>query len=188
MTDAAQVRRFIKQRRAAQSAAHLQSRSREICRRLLSLPQYAGAQDIFVYLPMPGEVCTHAFIAAAEAQGKRLSYPVCLRPGEMVAGRAHPKDMERNRYGGMQPMAGRYVAIDPQALQLAIVPGLAFDPACNRMGHGAGYYDRFLCRAGAGLVKIGVCFAFQMVQALHAQPWDVPMDLVVTEKRLYSRE
>jgi 5-formyltetrahydrofolate cyclo-ligase len=83
-------------------------------------------------------------------------------------------------------------------LDLVLVPGLAFDPAGNRLGRGAGFYDRFLAElrraedaggegasGGCGrAVVCGVCFESQVVPAVPAESWDVPVKAIATEGRL----
>lgn len=70
----------------------------------------------------------------------------------------------------------------PGELDLIVVPGVAFTPQGVRMGRGRGYYDRYLAQPGLRAVKVGVCFAHQLVEALPVEPHDVPMDCVVTER------
>jgi 5-formyltetrahydrofolate cyclo-ligase len=72
-------------------------------------------------------------------------------------------------------------AIDPQAIDLVLVPGVAFDPHGGRLGYGAGYYDRFLPRLRPGTPRVGVCFALQVVDAVPRLPHDVAVDVVLTE-------
>ncbi|MBQ90123.1 MAG: 5-formyltetrahydrofolate cyclo-ligase, partial [Acidimicrobiaceae bacterium] len=85
-------------------------------------------------------------------------------------------------YGILQP--GEGAEVDPLGLDLIVVPLVAVDRHGNRVGHGAGFYDRtFAARADRPPppVLLGVCHGFQVVEALSAQPWDVPVDLVVTD-------
>ncbi len=70
--------------------------------------------------------------------------------------------------------------VAPREVDLWLVPGVAFDPRGNRLGHGAGYYDRLL--AGAPGRKIGVAWAFQVVDHVPSAPHDIPMDALVTDE------
>lgn len=70
---------------------------------------------------------------------------------------------------------------EPRELDLVIVPGTAFTAARARMGRGRGYYDKYLAQPEVHAVKIGVCYAHQLVGELPAEPHDVTMDYVVTD-------
>lgn len=82
-----------------------------------------------------------------------------------------------------EPQGGQLIR--PQALDVILVPLVAFDAQCRRLGHGAGYYDRYLAQTDA--LRIGVGFACQKVDAIHALPHDIAMDLIVTEEEILSR-
>ena len=71
-------------------------------------------------------------------------------------------------------------------IDIVIVPGVAFDKKYNRMGYGKGYYDRFLKDMTA--LKIGVCHSFQLVDEIPSEPHDIKMDMIVTEREIWSRE
>ena len=76
----------------------------------------------------------------------------------------------------------------PAAMDLALVPGLAFDRAGRRLGRGGGHYDRLLARAPLrAAFKIGLAFAWQLQPRVPAARHDVPMDLVATEKELIGQ-
>ena len=73
--------------------------------------------------------------------------------------------------------------IDPDKLELIVTPGVAFDSKGNRLGRGKGYYDRLPATTKA--TKIGVAYHFQIVDELPAEPHDVPMDIVITDRTVY---
>jgi 5-formyltetrahydrofolate cyclo-ligase len=70
---------------------------------------------------------------------------------------------------------------DPSEIDLVIVPGTAFTAAGARCGRGRGYYDKYLARPDVHAVKVGVCFAHQLVGELPAEPHDVAMDYIITD-------
>jgi 5-formyltetrahydrofolate cyclo-ligase len=76
------------------------------------------------------------------------------------------------------------VPVRTQALDLVVVPGVAFDTACHRLGRGAGVYDRFLASLGTATRRVGVALDARIVPALPIDPHDVPMHLVATERRV----
>ena len=64
------------------------------------------------------------------------------------------------------------------------MPGVAYDPEGNRVGRGKGYYDRLL--AGARATKIGIAYDFQVVDSIEAEPHDVRVDVVITDRRIFT--
>jgi 5-formyltetrahydrofolate cyclo-ligase len=82
-------------------------------------------------------------------------------------------------FGAMEPIGGRL--LDPAELDLVIVPGVAFDRSGNRVGYGAGYYDRFLRRTRPGVPAVAVAFAVQVVPEVPAGGTDRRVDAIVTE-------
>ena len=74
--------------------------------------------------------------------------------------------------------------IEPSEIDFAIIPGVAFDPMCHRLGRGRGFYDRLL--TGLQCPLAGVAYSWQMVEAVPTDPWDIRLDLVVTDSDCYS--
>lgn len=88
-----------------------------------------------------------------------------------------------NHFGILEPLEATMLA--KEQLQVILVPLVGFDEQCHRMGHGAGYYDRYL--ADMKVLKIGVAFEEQKYSSLLVQPHDVDMDMIVTAKQVYKR-
>lgn len=89
-----------------------------------------------------------------------------------------------SNYGILEPPFVEGNTIEPNRFDVIIVPGSAFDINKNRMGYGAGFYDRFLRRTSIECCKIGICFDFQVSEKIPFDEYDVPLDLLVTEKRI----
>jgi 5-formyltetrahydrofolate cyclo-ligase len=85
------------------------------------------------------------------------------------------------RYGIPAPADVGTARVEVDGFDLVVVPGLAFDPNGFRLGRGVGYYDRFLSRARSKTVA-GLAFSWRIVPEVPVDPWDVPVDAVVTEK------
>ena len=157
---------------------------------LLELPRFRRGARIAMYLPMPGEVDLRPCIEAARRRGIDLYVPRILshRRCSMAFARLAPEGgADVNRYGIEEPApsARRLPAI---ALDVVVVPVVGFDRMGNRLGMGAGYYDRML-RRRRGPARhwrrpylVGVAFASQELPRIAASPWDVPLDIVVTER------
>ena len=95
---------------------------------------------------------------------------------------AHPTDWVKGVFGNAEP-AARLPGIDPNDLEVIVVPGVVFGPAGERIGMGAGFYDRYLLQA-KGAVRVGFGHDFQFLgEPVPQQEWDARMDAVVTESR-----
>ncbi len=172
------LRQEMKVRKALLSAEDKLSKSEQIFAQLEQLPVFAMAKTIMAYWAMPDEVQTHAAVCRWAAAGKHIVLPVvdgCNLILREFSG------VERLCAGQLcsigEPVAGR--EYQPEALDLIVVPGVAFDKQGGRMGRGKGYYDRLLATTNA--YKIGVCFDCQLVSVVPLEPFDVRMDAVITE-------
>ena len=76
------------------------------------------------------------------------------------------------------------VMIDPEELDLMIIPLVAFDENCNRIGQGKGYYDRYLAKTNC--LKIGVAYEYQKVNHIESDKFDIKLDMIITEKEIYK--
>jgi 5-formyltetrahydrofolate cyclo-ligase len=154
-------------------------RSSDVARRLLELPEAAGARRIFTFLSFGGEVSTEPVIAAFRDRGATVAVPVLEAGGmeavDLPAGAA----LVLSGYGAMEP-ADR-LPVDPAEIDLVASPGLAFDRTGRRLGYGGGYFDAFLPRLRPDCPVVGVCFAEQVVAEVPAGPGDRAVAVVVTD-------
>jgi 5-formyltetrahydrofolate cyclo-ligase len=86
-------------------------------------------------------------------------------------------------FGILEPRKESARIFNPEEIDLVIVPGVAFDEHRNRIGFGAGFYDRFLESVRPSCAKIGIAFEFQIYDEVPVEEHDIPLDLVITEKR-----
>jgi 5-formyltetrahydrofolate cyclo-ligase len=131
-------------------------------------------------------------LAALISRSKRAYLPsfAGCRPGEMRWRPFVPgAPVRRLRYGVLEPVAPR-ASLAPRYLDLVIVPLVAFDSDGNRLGMGAGYYDRcfsFLNTSTRKPELMGVGYEFQRVEHIEPKPWDVPVSKVITECGIHVR-
>lgn len=176
------VRVEMIERRMAQSPEVVRRASSVVVRRLLDLPEMAGRRRIGAYLGIRGEVDPSAL---CEVERLEVALPVTTA-GEPLRFVVPSGPLEPGPYGIRQP--GRGHEVDPLDLEVIVVPLVAVDHRGNRVGHGAGFYDRtFAARRDrpAPPVLIGICHAFQVVGQLDARPWDVPLDVIVTDAGIH---
>ena len=170
----------MKGRRAALCEQERREKSRRICERIRGLPCYQDADLIFAYLAMKGEVLLDELIEDAWAGKKAVAVPK-VSGREMEFYRLDTfKEVKAGFQGIREPVKKHPV----QGMRpLFLMPGVAFDRERRRVGHGGGYYDRYLERCPVP-VKLGVTFDFQIFSQVPAEWFDVRADLVVTESEL----
>ena len=154
--------------------------SERACGRILALEAYKAARTVMCYHSTPGEVDTLKLIERMRADGKAVCLPKIIAKGVLEARRA-----DRVVPGPYGIPAPEGPLVPPEEIDLIVVPGLAFDRDCHRLGQGGGYYDRYLpdCRGATA----GLAFECQMADELPLEAHDVQLDYVATEKALYHR-
>jgi 5-formyltetrahydrofolate cyclo-ligase len=160
------------------------AKSDKIKRRLFKEEHFKQAKAIMCYVSKSYEVDTRAIIEEALKLGKRLIVPVTktqektLIPSEI----SDPeKDLEKGAFGICEPKKDCMKTVDLKDIDLVIVPGIAFDRKGNRIGHGQGYFDRFLSNLPRKIPTIGLAFKLQLVKRINTLPWDVPVTKLITE-------
>lgn len=177
-------------RRAVRAAAagfypqHGAAYSRRLLGRLLSLPEYQTCRTLFCFVGTGCEADTLPLIRHALQSGRRVAVPLCTGPGRMEA-RLVP-DLSalasRGAYGIPEPAADAPL-LDKEAIDFAVVPCLCCDREGRRLGHGGGYYDRYL--ADAAFPWAVVCPQALLAAAVPADPWDVIAPIVATDQAIY---
>jgi 5-formyltetrahydrofolate cyclo-ligase len=161
----------------------------EIARRVWTVPEVAAARTLLLFADLPEEVHTDTIAAEAARRGVTVVYPLTrMETREMTLHRVpSPSDLRTGNYGIREP-APDAPRIDPAEVDAALVPGLAWDRAGNRLGRGAGYYDRMFAHADWRGFRCGIFFADQEAAIIPAEEWDLPLDAVVTEREVWVRD
>ena len=178
----ADLRRAYLDRRRAMDVAARAALSHAIAMRLFDLAPWTEAAVVHLYVgAVEGEVETRAIALDALASGKRIACPrVAADPPRLEHYQIRSLDeLVETPRGLWEPDPTRATLVDPAALDLILVPGIAFDRLGGRLGFGAGYYDRFL--AGLPTLKVGLAFSLQIADRVPQSPRDVPVDWIVTE-------
>jgi len=173
--------------RQALSPGVVTRHSTTVVQRIRSLPEVAGLTDgavVGAYLGVRGEIDPSSLMTDPSL---RVALPVTT-PGQPLRFVVPNGTLVDGPFGIRQPDRGDEV--DPMDLALVLVPLVAADRRGNRVGHGAGFYDRTFAATDRTQeardrkvqpVLIGLCHHLQLVEELDPHPWDVPLDLLVTE-------
>jgi len=178
------LRSILKVSLDAISPADRLIKSQQLAKYLLDSDLYQSATAILCYAALPTEISLDPFIKHALADGKRVCIPAIdwasktMSPAQI---RNLDTDLETGRYGVRAPIDGCPL-VEPSDIDLILIPGLAFDRSFNRLGRGAGFYDRMIESLPTPRPPlIGVCFASQILDTVPTEPHDHPMDRVITE-------
>lgn len=159
--------------------------------RLLALPSACTHGHVAGYWATDGEIALHAWqlhLPAAVTYclpvlhaGMQLRFAP-WRPGAPLTS---------NRFGIPEPEVPEDRLLAPESMDLVVVPLVAFDSGCHRLGMGGGWYDRsfaFRRERAAPPWLVGAAFAAQQVDPLRPETWDVPLDAVCTERATHFRK
>lgn len=178
------IRKLIFARRKAAAEEELHAKSRIICQKVQEQESYQKASCIFAYVDFNREAETGELMEAALRDGKRVAVP-----------RVEGKNMTFYYLESREQLCPGYFQIPEPAWgtaaseedALLIMPGVAFDSACNRAGYGQGFYDRYL-EAHPNHPTIAIAFDFQLVDEVPSEPTDIRPDMVITETACYRKE
>lgn len=180
----ARVRPALLRRLKQQKEDDRRRRSRAIWRKVARLTAFRLARTVCCYVAQPYEVETRPMIEAMLTQGKRVVVPV-VRPRAKRLVCAEVRDpsaeLAPGAFGVLEPRPGARRPVPPQALDLVLVPGLAFDRQGHRLGHGHGYFDRFLARLPGRTPTVGLAFRFQVLARLPVTAHDRAVHTVLTD-------
>ncbi len=147
--------------------------------KLLSLPEYLSAKRVFIYFSIGNEIKTQGVISHALAVGKLVALPVCQDGGKMSFRLVSDLSELRSGKFGIPEPSPDAPELTPQAGDIMIVPALCCDTHGSRLGHGAGYYDRYL--AEHACFTVCLCRKRMLESVIPTEPTDVAVSLVLTE-------
>lgn len=176
-----EIRQDILKKRLLMDSRDAEIASGHIMQTLLELDCIKNASCIMAYSSHKNEPNMLPLIHALLDMGKNVALPYIATDDNLIAV-AYTNDsvMKSNVFGIAEPIImNESEQAEPDVV---LVPGVAFDPALNRIGYGAGYFDRFLKQTNA--LKIGICYDMQIVPKIEAEPYDIMMDLLVSDRRV----
>lgn len=173
--DKTSIRTFVKASKRNISPSERIASEKIIFDKIEQLPIFAASQHILLYHSLPDELPTHSTIDRW-SKTKHIYLPR-VEGNDLSILRYNPNNLTTGSFNITEPTGNDYVALD--SIQLAIIPGIAFDCKGNRIGRGKGYYDRLLKDNNS--YKIGVAFDCQFFdEVFDTQPHDISMDIIIT--------
>ena len=182
-TNKKMTRNTIKEMRLALNKEEVKERSEACVSKVLQFPELIEAKTVCVYMPTGNEIDTTEIIRYCKENGKRLAAPRVNGDTMEFYYFTDETDMEQGAYDIWEP-TGTEAVEDEESL--VIMPGVAFDLSCNRIGYGKGYYDRYLS-AHPHMKKVALAYDFQIVGRIKREVHDVRPDVVVTESRVIMK-
>lgn len=158
--------------------------SEQVCRHVNALKLYQHAQHIAFYFSAKGEIDLHALWQCAQLHKKTCYFPRINNDLSLsFLPATQDTRLRKNQFGILEPDLDSSYVKPVQLLDLILMPLVAFDEFGTRLGMGSGYYDRTLANIRTTLVGVG--YDFQKQLFIKPEPWDIPLDAIVTERQIY---
>ncbi len=185
--DKTSVRTTARTARRALDADRRREASDAISRRFLDLPETIRASTVLAYSALPEEADPAPAVAVLRDRGVRVALPKVSGAGSLsLHWTDSDSDLVPGPFGIREPTAGQEPAAAAD-LDLVIVPGVAFDASCRRIGFGGGYYDALLPTLPASTRTVAFAFDEQIVDEVPCEAHDARVDVVVTPTTVYRR-
>jgi len=184
------LREEILKKRDAVPKSEIETLSHVIMQKAADLFKSADIKLIMCYMDFKNEVMTRDFIRQCLVSGKRVALPLVEKgaDGRKNISAYEIKDEQRDvspgTYGILEPNPAVTKLVKPTDIDLIIVPGVVFDEGKYRIGYGGGYYDRFLPKVRPDCIKAAPAFELQIVDKVPREEHDIPVDIIITEKRI----
>ena len=172
------IRERIKKKKQQLTDKEKEIEAANVFEKIEALPEFINAHNIMIYWSMPDELPTHNFIIRWSKK-KTMLLPVVKGEDMLIKPFSTKEELKQGSLGIWEPDTQKEYL---NSIDLVIVPGVAFDRNKSRLGRGKGYYDRYFINKR--IVKIGVCFDFQLLESIPIDSFDIKMDKVVTNSIL----
>jgi len=182
-----EIRRETLALRNGLSAKERAEKSTAIAKLLLGFANFLEAKTVLLYMSTKSEVATETIVRRALEYQKAVALPlVDTKTRQIVTLKVDDLEQDlRPGYGGiLEPILQRCRVVPVEYIDLAIIPGVAFDERGGRIGHGTGFYDQLIPRLNATTRKVGLAFERQIVPQIPMEPHDRYIDIIITEERI----
>lgn len=174
------LRKEMRSKRKAMDLSEKKEKDELLKNSLLSSEEYKNAQNIFIYVSLDDEIETCSIIQKMLEDSKTVAVPKVINSKDMGA-------FKINSFDDLTAV-GAYGILEPSdecedissTIDLAIVPGLAFETSGMRLGYGGGYYDKFLAKY-PNIKKISLCYDYQLVTTVYPKAYDINVDRIIVK-------
>lgn len=160
-----------------------QEKDRGISDMLLATDEVKNAKSVLLYISTADEIDTFYLAERLTASGKSLAAPVCFGKQMKFFTFDSADKLKKGAFGILEPDVSDCSELKDFQNSVCVTPMLGGDLHGHRMGYGGGFYDRFF--ASYGGIKIGLCYYINMTEVLPHEQFDLPLDMIVTEKKLF---
>jgi len=182
-----QLRKYIQDKRDNLSLGLRKKKNKEITQKFLKTTDYLNSKNIFIYYPCRSEIDTTIIIKKALKESKNIILP---RVEGTLLNLYFINDiytqLQEGSYKIMEPIPSSCTRADIADINLAIVPGIAFDRNLNRLGYGGGFYDKIIRNLPQNIKKIALSFDIQIVPNIPVLDHDIKIDIIITESKIYK--
>lgn len=183
-------RREIKSHYPELGEDYMATASEAIMESLIRMKEYRNAKTIMLYVSVGKEVITNNLMSVANRQGKTVCLPLCTDTENHIQ-EARLWNAEYRLIPGAYNIptpAADAPVVDPQEVDMVVLPCVSCDVDCNRLGHGAGYYDKYIEQLRDDCVTVAFCYDELITDELPTEPHDKRVDMVITETNIYRRK
>lgn len=175
-----ELREEIKDKIKELSPCYIEEASEKIFRKIIENADYINAKTVFIFVGTKGEPNTYRLLSHSLKLGKTVGVPLCLSDGEMTVIKIKnlETDLEKGHYGIMEPKRELPV-ISSDSIDFAVIPCVTCDYEGNRLGHGKGYYDRYLQHTK--FTTCMICFEKLISSNIPLDSNDISIDMVITD-------
>ena len=188
-----EIRNIIKEKRSQLSEKELHLTSKAITERIRSFKFPKELTKIGIYYAVNNEVDVHPLCKILWQESKRVYLPIVEKKKLLVGEYRDTSNLKNNRFKIPEPIVGIESQISAFELDLIFMPLVAFDPMGNRIGMGGGFYDRTLDNKQLDNdlkkpILVGVAYEFQKQNKIQPNSWDIPLDMIFTESKIYHSD
>ena len=189
--DKKSLRKEILAKRNIMDAIEKEEKDRKILDEFYESNYYREAKNIFIYISYDSEINTKGIIKKALRDNKKIYVPRTEFKTRLMDAVeiTSLNNLIESEYGILEPSVEE-PHIDPNEIDLIVVPGVAFDRNGGRMGYGAGFYDRYFKKINEDnmkkVIKLALAYDFQILEKIPMNEQDVPVNYIITEKEFYQ--
>lgn len=186
MENKKEIRKLMREKRALLTKEEREKLDSAIFEKVINSKEYKESKNIFVFVSYDTEIDTHRIIKQALKDEKVLCVPrvISKEEGMIIAQIKSFDELEPGAYGILEPGDNTF-KVDETLIDVAYLPGLAFDKLGGRVGYGGGFYDRFLRKSRKDCKKIGLAYSFQVLEKVpmqqNAEYVDEYIDGIITD-------